>query len=71
MEVEFNKVWIILLHLPAEIIQKQTWQLTEYDQLLLLADGKKVMCVKMWRKEDFEKLKEKALSFGIIVESIE
>ena len=30
-----------------------------------------VRSVKMWRKEDFEKLKKKALAIGIIVESIE
>lgn len=30
MEVELNNVWIILLYLPVEITQKQTWQLTEY-----------------------------------------
>lgn len=54
-----------------KITNKNTWDFYwDPDHQLPYVHGN-VRSVKMWRKNDFEKLKEKAQSFGIIVEPIE
>ena len=54
-----------------EITDKNTWDFYwDLAHKLPCLQGN-VRSVKMWRKNDFEKLKEKAQSFGIIVEPIE